>query len=372
MRPIRQIGGALLVLMVAGCEEPPTIEPLAPSKVPHFSIRGRRSTSSGEVPQLAVHIDATGSPLAPGVFRSSVVEAIGVWNETNLVQINVAQSGEPFEVLCAWRQLVHDECPSFGQDTTVAHSGPVSDSTFIHFDADREWTPDGSVGLPLIQIATHELGHVLGLGHSLDEGAVMHPNHDARRATPAPSDLAGLAALYGSLPQSSGDVFLRLPNDELTPILQRVAPGESTELAALDVNGNGRDELLLWRTDVEGLGYLMIYHFDEDRRLTLSEGPIIGCVVPEARTMLCQDVDGAGVLLSIRTSGHYSARRFEGTSNPRPIPPSVKLAFPTGYADADGDGVMDMMRADLRLSGVLQFDGDLDGDGQAEAYERVP
>jgi Matrixin len=42
----------------------------------------------------------------------------------------------------------------------------------------------------------HENGHVAGLGHSSDVGAVMYPSYQTARCTLAADDKAGLAALY--------------------------------------------------------------------------------------------------------------------------------------------------------------------------------
>lgn len=52
---------------------------------------------------------------------------------------------------------------------TLAHSfgpGERKMSGDIHFDADEQWTSYSPKGKNLYQVATHEIGHTLGLDHS--------------------------------------------------------------------------------------------------------------------------------------------------------------------------------------------------------------
>ncbi|XP_033254337.1 matrix metalloproteinase-2-like isoform X2 [Drosophila miranda] len=79
-----------------------------------------------------------------------------------------------------------------------------------HFDADEIWNFDGngddSRGTNFLNVALHELGHSLGLGHSSDSDAVMFPwyqNNEVDGKLPD-DDRTGIQELYGSKEKTWG------------------------------------------------------------------------------------------------------------------------------------------------------------------------
>ena len=83
---------------------------------------------------------------------------------------------------------------------TTPASGPYAVESDIQFDASRNWTFDEeAVSVDFQSVVLHEMGHVLGLGHSLVKTAVMYASYSTgsiKRQLQA-DDLAGLLALYG-------------------------------------------------------------------------------------------------------------------------------------------------------------------------------
>ncbi|KHJ77743.1 Matrixin [Oesophagostomum dentatum] len=58
-------------------------------------------------------------------------------------------------------------------DGIVAHAFYPRDGR-LHFDADEDWSLNSPTGVNLYQTAVHEIGHILGLEHSVDPRAVMY------------------------------------------------------------------------------------------------------------------------------------------------------------------------------------------------------
>ncbi|KAG6386837.1 hypothetical protein SASPL_152013 [Salvia splendens] len=90
-----------------------------------------------------------------------------------------------------------DQYPFDGRGGTLAHAFAPTDGRF-HYDADELWSVGPAPGyFDLETVAIHEIGHLLGLGHSAVNGAIMFPSIGAGQTKNLhPDDIEGIRVLY--------------------------------------------------------------------------------------------------------------------------------------------------------------------------------
>lgn len=327
---------------------PPPRAPLAgvDARDVAFAIRGRWA----EPMAISYRIEARGCPDALRASWPVVVErAAARWNATGLVRFVAAAAadGAESDVSLGWRRGHHGACEPFGASPATAHSGPVRPGTFVHFDADRSWsTADIQGDHPLAQTVLHEFGHVLGLGHSHAAGALMQPQAADGTDAITASEWAGLQSLYGGGEDQPGDLIVLGADGARQAALRQVAPVGHSGYAVADVDADGRAELVVWRTDREGAGAVMLYRFDDDCRLTRTTGPQLGAIAAGGEHAVVQH-GSVWLMVSRFANGVVRVRAF------------------------DEYGMLRAASADAPVATASPHRGDLDGDGEAERVARV-
>src|SRR5260221_8660881 len=82
---------------------------------------------------------------------------------------------------------------------TCPPSSPCSGQ--VQLDSEEPWTlgaPQSYDDISLLGVASHELGHAIGLLHSSDASALMYPAYSPYNLKPAGDDIRGAQRLYGA------------------------------------------------------------------------------------------------------------------------------------------------------------------------------
>jgi hypothetical protein len=148
--------------------------------------------------------------VSQGVAINAIRRALATWVGAGVgLTFRVITGGDipiDADIRIEWRPAADTDLSMLGN--VIAHSDYPPDCSVVtndypkplHFDDGETWV-DGAVpgGFDIETIALHELGHLLGLDHSGDAGAVMRPSFPANFTlrTLQADDLAGIRALYG-------------------------------------------------------------------------------------------------------------------------------------------------------------------------------
>ncbi|KAM6965142.1 stromelysin-3 [Aplochiton taeniatus] len=136
--------------------------------------------------------------------RRVLQEALRVWSEVIPLTFTEVRRGKADIVIDFTRYWHGDNLPFDGPGGILAHAffPKTHREGDIHFDYDESWTLGNNMGTDLLQVAAHEFGHVLGLLHSREPGAVMSAYYSFSYPLQlSEDDKQGIQYLYGARPQ---------------------------------------------------------------------------------------------------------------------------------------------------------------------------
>jgi peptidoglycan hydrolase-like protein with peptidoglycan-binding domain len=162
-----------------------------------------------EMPSLRFKFLNATPDLAVDRQRAIIREAFTRWSAVSSLAFREVAANEVSELQVAFHRNSHGDGNPFdeagGPDgNTLAHAffPPPRGGSWagaLHFDEFETWKDaPGGPGTRLYNVALHEIGHLLGLAHSQDQGAIMYAYYAEDRNDLRPDDVSGIQSLYGA------------------------------------------------------------------------------------------------------------------------------------------------------------------------------
>ncbi|XP_073017108.1 metalloendoproteinase 3-MMP-like [Primulina eburnea] len=162
--------------------------------VSHYSF----FPNSPRWPPTKTHLTYNILPDTPSNAVGPVRRAFNKWASATHFTFSQVQGNQGADLVIGFFRLDHGDGHEFdGPGGTLAHAFAPTTGRF-DYDADEPWV-DGMVtgAFDLETVAIHEIGHLLGLGHSSIEGAIMYPSiPDGVTKNLHEDDIRGIRALY--------------------------------------------------------------------------------------------------------------------------------------------------------------------------------
>lgn len=173
---------------------------LAPSRrVRRFALQGSKWRRQELTYRIAQYPSKFQAPNRRHEIDSQIAKAFGIWSSAAPIDFVARRDGQ-VHIEIRFASGEHGDGDSFdGPGNTLAHAYFPQYGGDAHFDDQEFWTVDSFAGTNIFQVAAHELGHSLGLGHSNVREALMAPFYQKYKPNFKlhADDVLAIQALYG-------------------------------------------------------------------------------------------------------------------------------------------------------------------------------
>lgn len=154
----------------------------------------------------------------PAGFETEVANAFNAWSAVaDITFVEVTDNGVDFNAAEALGDIRLGGHTFDGEFGVLAHGffppvNGLSAAGDIHFDTEDTWKIGfGGAGFDIFQVLAHEIGHAIGLDHTLVAGSLMSPFYTEAFTGLRPDDIAGAQFIYGVSPFVTASAAIPLP-----------------------------------------------------------------------------------------------------------------------------------------------------------------
>jgi matrixin/uncharacterized protein DUF5648 len=186
-------------------------------------------------------------------FQTDITSAFAVWEDVANVQFKLVSDSSAVDIRLGWGNL--DGVGGTLGAAIVPSSGPL-DGVIVRFDRDENWSTGGnspSSKTDFVYVATHEIGHAIGIGHTSITDALMNEFYNSNISGLQADDIAAAEAIYGASNIEKIDVY-RFLNSSVGGHFFTAETTEKDSVVAASVfqsEGVGFEALSQAATDVE-------------------------------------------------------------------------------------------------------------------------
>ncbi|KMZ68570.1 Matrix metalloproteinase-9 [Zostera marina] len=154
---------------------------------------------------LKYYFTSYSTKIRPQTLRKIFARSFSRWERVTLLSFQKVHHPSKADIFLRFYSGNHgDNSPFDGRFGVLAHAFAPTIGE-LHFDADEIWAVSMSMlrntpnSIDLESVTTHELGHILGLGHSTFRSAIMYPSISSqrRKINLRQDDIHGIQELYG-------------------------------------------------------------------------------------------------------------------------------------------------------------------------------